>query len=807
MFDIPHPEHQEEIIMSAPAMTSNIIRFQQPASLDQPRNNRGLDSAVEFHDLLQSVWSHSSEAMRVTDSAGLITAVNDAYCRLVNMKAEELCGKPFTIAYGGSVDVSALLAKYCDRFRKSEIQPLMNRKVQLANGRELYAETSNSFIHGSNGNTFVLSIIRDITEQKHAEQAMRESERRYHEFFNNAVQGIFQSTVEGRLISANASLLKMLGYNSFEELASHDLSDLYVSPNDREAVSMILSEKGSCSNLELFLKRKDGTVITVLENARAVKDAHGNVVMFEGMLENITKRKASEDARKRAQDDLQQERNQLRTLIDNLPDLIYFKDKEGHYVLNNRSHLRSLGAEHQSEVLGKTTFDFNPPELAKQYHDDHIQIVNSGDSLIEKEEPALHKNTGEQRWHLTSKIPLLDSQGTVTGVVGISRDITERKDLQARVQDSLSALQVSRESLAQLNAQKDRLFSVLSHDLRSPFTSILGFCEILVTDGETLSETERKEFLTYIRDAAQRQLALLNRLLDWSRLETGRIKLDIQEIELSSLVKSCLTSHLGTSKQKEITFQSTIPCDSKVRGDQVLLVQVFNNLISNALKFTPKGGLISIDLAEEKDDEWVIAVKDTGRGIPKEDLNKLFKVEEKYTRPGIDGEQGTGLGLSLVYEIVKQHNGSISVDSEIDQGTTFTIRFPRVVVDKEHVVLVVDDDEGVRVLHSRYLKKMYPDAHVMQASNGKEAFALAKRCKPRIIVTDYSMPEMNGYEFLNLVKADPLTKHIPVFVITGKGSTASSDTLLMSGAAAVMDKPVPSKTLQETIEKVLAEKI
>jgi CheY-like chemotaxis protein len=295
--------------------------------------------------------------------------------------------------------------------------------------------------------------------------------------------------------------------------------------------------------------------------------------------------------------------------------------------------------------------------------------------------------------------------------------------------------------------------------------------------------------------------------LDWSRLETGRIKLDIQEIELDKLVRSCLTTHLGTSKQKEITLQSTLPALSKVRGDQVLLVQVFNNLLSNALKFTPKGGTISIDVAEEVEEEWVIAVKDTGRGIPKEDLKRLFKVEEKYTRPGLDGEQGTGLGLSLVYEIVKQHNGSISVSSELGRGTTFTIRLPRVVENKEHVILVVDDDEGVRVLHSRFLRKMYPDAHVLQASNGREAFALAKQYKPRIIVTDYSMPEMNGYEFLNLLKGDPATKPIPVFVITGKGSTASADTLLISGAAAVMDKPVPSKTLQETIEKALAEKI
>ena len=780
--------------MNAPLVTSNILPYQRPSFALPSRTNEkwahDAHAGVDFHELFESVWTNSSDALRITDSKGVIIAVNDTYCRLVGMQSEELVGKQFTITFDSSVDPSMLLAVYCTRFNEGKISPVLNKQVHLRGGKDIYAETSNSFIKGSDGSTFVLTAIRDVSERHASEEALKKSERKYQELVNNAGQGIFQSSVDGRLISANAALLKMLGYDSLEELASYDLAEVYASPNDRQAVSMILIEKGSCSNLELMLKRKDGTVITVLENSRAVKDSNGNVVMFEGMLENITKRKTAEDARKRAQEDLQHERNLLRILIDNLPDLIYFKDAEGHYVLNNRAHLRSIGVEHQDEVLGKTTFDFNPPELAREYHEDEMHIVGTGQALYDKEEPALHKDTGEQRWHLTSKIPLLDSKGTVTGVVGISRDITERKDLQARVQDSLSALQASRESLSQLNAQKDRLFSVLSHDLRSPFTSILGFCEILITDGETLSETERKEFLTYIRDAAQRQLALLNRLLDWSRLETGRIKLDIQEIELNNLVKSCLSTHLGTSRQKEITLRSTLPARTKIRGDQVLLMQVFNNLLSNALKFTPKGGVISVDLVEERDEEWVLAVKDTGRGIPKDDLKKLFKVEEKYTRPGLDGEQGTGLGLSLVYEIVKQHNGSISVDSELGQGTTFTIRLPRVVENKEHVVLVVDDDEGVRVLHSRFLKKMYPDAHVMQASNGKEAFALAKEYKPRIIVTDYSMPEMNGYEFLGLLKGEPATKHIPVFVITGKGSTGSSETLLMSGAAAVMDKPV-----------------
>jgi CheY-like chemotaxis protein len=202
-----------------------------------------------------------------------------------------------------------------------------------------------------------------------------------------------------------------------------------------------------------------------------------------------------------------------------------------------------------------------------------------------------------------------------------------------------------------------------------------------------------------------------------------------------------------------------------------------------------------------------VAVKDTGAGIPRDDFRKLFKIEEKYTRKGLEGEEGTGLGLSVVHEIVKKHSGSITVESEVGEGTTFFIRFPKLVENIERSVLVVDDDEGVRVLHSRFLKRMFPGSRIIQAADGKEAFELAKRYRPQIIVTDYSMPEMNGFEFLNSLRQEATTKDLPVFVITGKDSPASTEAMRLSGAAAVLTKPVSALQLQEAIEKVVAEKV
>jgi CheY-like chemotaxis protein len=240
-----------------------------------------------------------------------------------------------------------------------------------------------------------------------------------------------------------------------------------------------------------------------------------------------------------------------------------------------------------------------------------------------------------------------------------------------------------------------------------------------------------------------------------------------------------------------------------IRGDESQLTQVFNNLIGNALKFTPPKGVVAVELSEEADDRWAVAVKDTGIGVPQEDLGKLFKVEEKYTRRGLGGEVGTGLGLSVVREIVQAHSGSIAVESEVGKGTMFTLKFPRILTPDEQSVLIVDDEQGVRVLHARYVKRVLPQANILYASGGKEAFECAKKYRPQLIMTDYAMPEMDGYEFLNLLKHDSATKDIPVFVITASDSTAGREALLLSGAADVLVKPVTAEALGVMIKRTL----
>ena len=267
-------------------------------------------------------------------------------------------------------------------------------------------------------------------EHQKAEAARRQAEEKYRLLFENAVEGIYQTSPEGHVLAANPAMARMLGFASPEELMSvrTDISHQgYVNPSARDEFKRQIEAHGSVTGFEAEVCCKDGRSIWASENARAVRDESGQVVCYEGSMVDITARKQAETA-------LAQERELLRTLVDHLPARIYFKDTAGRYLLNNQSHLESLGVPDQADTLGKTLFDFHPPDLAQGYNEWEQEVIRSGVAVLDKEEPAQHRSNGERRWHLTSKVPLRDAQGQVTGLIGISHDITERKEMEAAVQ-------------------------------------------------------------------------------------------------------------------------------------------------------------------------------------------------------------------------------------------------------------------------------------------------------------------------------------------------------------------------------------
>lgn len=394
---------------------------------------------------------------------------------------------------------------------------------------------------------------------------------------------------------------------------------------------------------------------------------------------------------------------------------------------------------------------------------------------------------------------LRDDYGVVIGFEGALQNITDRKTMERQIHSTITHLEATREELTKLNAQKDKILAIVSHDLRSPFGSILGFCDLLKNEFESLSDNEKIEYITFIADAARQQLDLVNSILDWSKLETGRIQVNKIAADCAVLSSGTIASLKGLAIAKNITIQSTVPAGTIIDADENLIRQVLQNLVGNALKFTPPGGTITIGLKDSNSDRTILEVSDTGIGIPMKDIPKLFKIEEKYSRKGLQGEIGTGLGLPICHEIMKQHNGSIEVRSDEDKGSTFVLTFPKKKQRSFREILIVDDVKGNRMILSRFMKRIADSCKIHFAETGREAFELLRSVPIDLVLTDYHMPEMDGFEFIRKIRNNAATKKLPVIMISGDRMEYY---MQCNPLTKILQKPVLFNQLKETINSL-----
>jgi PAS domain S-box-containing protein len=360
--------------------------------------------------------------------------------------------------------------------------------------------------------------------------------------------------------------------------------------------------------------------------------------------------------------------NLLRTLIDNMPDFIYIKDIKSRFVVANKKLAQVHGIRSPLDMAGKTDFDFYPKELANKYYWNEQEIMASGKPLINIEEKSLDEN-GETIYLSTTKIPLKDNTGIIIGLVGIGRDITLKKKEEELLAEHAKQLQ-------KLNYTKDKFFSIIAHDLRNPFHSILGFTELLIKNYADFDDTKKQEFIGLIYESSQHAHNLLENLLQWSRTQTDRIKYNPSRQSLSRIIDETVQVLNASVQKKGLIFNSEIRKDIFVYADKNMIDLVIRNLLSNAIKFTPSGGRISVS-AEDDGKFLIVSISDTGVGIDPEDMSRLFQFEEFHTTTGTAGEPGTGLGLIICQEFIKKHGGEISIKSELDKGSTFTFSLPK----------------------------------------------------------------------------------------------------------------------------------
>ena len=415
------------------------LRF--TALRDISESKRIREALEQERNLMRTLIDNLPDLIFVKDVSGRYLLNNRAHMHSMGVKRqEEILGKT---TFDFNPHELAMLYTKDEREIVRSGKALIERE-EIALHRDTLEErwhltTKVPIVNALGKITGVVGIARDVTERKRAEEALLHERILLRTVIENIPDAVYVKDKAGRRTVTNPADIKQMGRKDEREVLGRDDSALY--PKERAAASavddqMVLQSGQSIVDKEESFVDDENRRRWLVTSKLPLRDEKSNVIGLVGIGRDITSWKEADGT-------LREERNLLRTLIDNLPVLIFFKDKHGRYVLNNRPHLRSLGAARQEDVLGKTTFDFNPHDLAMLYTKDEREVLRTGLAMYNVEEKALHRDSAEVRWHLTSKVPLIDKEGEVTGMVGIAADITDRKMAEAEREKLIAELQTA----------------------------------------------------------------------------------------------------------------------------------------------------------------------------------------------------------------------------------------------------------------------------------------------------------------------------------------------------------------------------
>src|ERR1700688_410709 len=607
----------------------------------------GAAPSEEQLDQLSDVIARSQRSFKE-----LIDSFEDAACavsldgtlRTVNKSVSELTGLPYTAIVGQK------FFELLDEPTRETVERGLARFVEKRhwagtvrvrfknNSRPLYFDcVLNAIVKG--GEVVGASVLgRDVTGQ-------HEKELRFTELFETLQEGAYFSTPEGRLLDANPALVRILGYATREELLALDASRLNVDPAEPPVLGRALDDGGGVRTREITLRKKDGTAAIFLESSRAVWDASGKLIRYQGTLVDVTER------RKLERQLLQQEEFRRR-LLESFPDLILVVDLQERYTFVS-ARVQDLLGYQSDDLLERRISETadHSPELAALYHD----VVSNNRSFGSAEFSARHRD-GSWRTMRASASPLFEADSKLAGVIISVRDITTERKLEQQI--------VQSERLAAMGA----MIGGVAHELNNPLTSILGVSELL-QDSQT-TDAARKQ-IGILQQQARRAAEIVHNLTYFSTPPTpGKTRVNLGEI-----LERTLNLHAYSLRKNSITVdfirESGLPY---VQGDPHQLMQIFLNLILNAEQAIREGrdrGTLRIRLGTSGQSVWA-SFLDDGPGIPPDILASIFDPFYTTKRPG----RGTGLGLSICKSVLKEHNGTVEAANAPGGGAVFTISLP-----------------------------------------------------------------------------------------------------------------------------------
>jgi len=643
---------------------------------------------------LRSVVQTAKDAILTTGISGNITSWNSAAEGMFGYTSDEIIGKPVSILMP-----ERFRTIFADALKETISSGGMQRHEAIServglrkDGSEFPIEISNTQWETEEG-IFFTSIIRDITERKRIQGQIREAKEQAEAYLN--IVGVMLASVNAdeNITLINKKGCEILGYEE-GELIGKNWFDTLVPERIRDEVRGVFRElmAGEIESVEHYenpLLTKDGEERLIAFHNTIIRDANGQIVGVLFSAEDITERK-------RAEQMLRQSEENLKTYLESAPDGVYLNDLKGTFLYGNKKAENLIGYK-RDELIGKSFLKLNLLPKRDLVKAGKLLILNLMGRPTGSDEFKLIRKDGSRIWVEINTAPIKQEGGTV--VIGFVRDITERKQAEQALQAKNEQLDTQNEELQSQSEElvtqqqeliqksrevegasqaKSEFLSSMSHELRTPLNAIVGFSELML-DGVTGEiNDEQRDCLNDILSSGQHLLNLINDVLDLSKIEAGRMELRLENLNLADVIDDVVSTvkpMLDESRHKiGVSVGESLP---QVRADKSRLRQILLNLLGNAIKFTPPGGELRIEVTKEGD--WCqVSMIDNSIGIKKDDQERIFEVFTQVDTLSKEKKEGTGLGLAITKQFVEAIGGRIWVESEYGKGSKFTFTLPLV---------------------------------------------------------------------------------------------------------------------------------
>ena len=724
------------------------------------------DALREKSEELDRYFSSSLDLLCIANTSGQFIRLNPEWEKVLGYALAELEGRSFLDLIHPD-DMEATLTAIARLDAQEELRSFENR-YRCKDGSYRWIEWRSRPL----GST-IYAAARDITVRKTMETALRASEEKFRLLVENSRDIIYSLNLEGVFTFVSPSWTWVLGHATDEVIGQPYRP--FIHPEDLDAcldfMRRVAYSELRQEGIEYRVRHVDGSWRWHRSNAVALRDEAGNVFGIQGSARDITSTKQIEA-------ELRASESKYRVLVDHSSDLIWNLTREGNLTYVSPSWERVTGHDGSSVVVGSFQSIVHPDDIPL-CREVILKIIQAKASLPDFEYRVLHAD-GEYHWHAGTATPVFAPDGQCESLVGVSRDITERKQAEEDLQEMNAALErqtllaTEMASEAQLaNRAKSEFLANMSHEIRTPMNGVIGMTSLLL---DTDLTEEQRRFAEIVRTSADSLLGLLNDILDFSKIEAGKLDLEIIDFDLSSLLDDFAGALAGRTYQKGLELICGVDPTAPVllRGDPGRLRQVLTNLAGNAIKFTDRGEVaIRVAVEEESDNDVLLrfSVRDTGIGIAEEKIDLLFEKFSQVDSSTTRKYGGTGLGLAISRQLAELMGGAIGVMSQQGRGSDFwfTARFKKQSAGMKPAApsqrelrgvrsLIVDDNAVNREILSASLSswEMRPE----EASDGPGAlqamYRAADESDPfRLVVIDMQMPDMNGEELGRAIRADP----------------------------------------------------